>query len=163
MSVRYDSAAAMDALVEAGDVSAIVRFQLSIWQRHMQVLLQRYEVPRRTRALRRALRKMQREVQPIVKIMVEAVLNYNYPTNIEELQAELSVVQQKIALHGDNLRNKALSARAAVYEKAPFLPEVERAVVRGAQSAQKGALTTLQQLHRVVQDNDLLPEVYVEM
>jgi hypothetical protein len=152
-----------DAQLLLADLRTILAYQWSTFAERVQALLQSYHIPQRTRQLRRQLRKLQRRVQPALQEMAGSVLSFHYPLDLHELNAELSALSVQLESYVVRIQNGFLSAREAAYEKAPFLPVLEQAVVHGGKVAQRQVLEKVQQTHGFLKQHELLPEVYVPM
>jgi hypothetical protein len=152
-----------DAQLLLADLRTILAYQWSTFAERVQALLESYHIPRHTRQLRRQLRKLQRRVQPALREMTGSVLSFHYPLDLHELNAELSALSVQLESYVVRIQNGFHSAREAAYEKAPFLPVLEQAVVHGGKVAQRQVLEKVQQTHGFLKQHELLPEVYVPM
>jgi hypothetical protein len=152
-----------DAQLLLADLRTILAYQWSTFTDRVQALLQSYHVPQRTRQLRRQLRKLQRRVQPVLQEVAGSVLSFHYPLSLRELNAELSALSLQLERHLVRIQNGFFSAREAAYEKAPFLPVLEQAVVHGGKVAQRQVVEKVQQTHGFLKQHELLPEMYVPM
>jgi hypothetical protein len=152
-----------DAQLLLADLRTILAYQWSTFAERVQALLQSYHFPQRTRQLRRQLRKLQRRVQPALQEMAGSVLSFHYPLDLHELNAELSALSVQLESHIVRIQNGFFSVREATYEKVPFLPVLEQAVVHGGKVAQRQVVEKVQQTHGFLKQHELLPEVYVPM
>jgi hypothetical protein len=158
-----ESTLQQDAQLLLADLRTILAYQWSTFAERVQALLQSYRIPQRTRQLRRQLRKLQRRVQPALQEMAGSVLSFHCPLDLHELNAELSALSEQLESPIVRIQNGFLSAREAAYEKAPFLPVLEQAVVHGGKAAQRQVVEKMQQTHGFLKQHELLPEVYVPM